>query len=308
LDEVGARRHFDPDRPAESSPSGAPGLLFTWDARVRSLPFVVRALICVALLLLVYVLDMSTSPELALSIFYLLPTLFAGAYLSRGAGRAVALASALSWGYLESLGHLYSTSAYLFWNTGVRLLFLVLINELVCAVRDSHAEQVLLARTDTVTGVANSRVFKEGVELTMARSLRTGLPFTVVYIDLDKFKEVNDSFGHFEGDRLLAEFAALLAGDLRVTDVLARLGGDEFGILMPDTNEISARALLQRIDANVCAALTPDWKVSATYGAVTFRSLPGDAEVVVGLADHLMFRGKAQGGSVILQETWPAAT
>lgn len=124
-----------------------------------------------------------------------------------------------------------------------------------------------------MTGIANARVFEEHATLAIALSRRSERPFTVAYIDLDGFKQVNDNFGHSEGDRLLRTIATLIRLSARSTDVVARLGGDEFGILMPDSTVASARASLERITGAIAEGVDDHWGVGATVGAMTFTQL-----------------------------------
>src|SRR4051794_699351 len=95
-------------------------------------------------------------------------------------------------------------------------------------------EQVArMARRDSLTGLANRRVFGEVLEQMTARAHRGGTSFAVLYLDFDRFKDINDTLGHDAGDALLCEVAARLQGCMRDTDTVARLGGDEFAAILP---------------------------------------------------------------------------
>ncbi|MCG2806865.1 MAG: GGDEF domain-containing protein [Coriobacteriia bacterium] len=286
---------------------GAGGIVSVWGDRLMSSSLTVRTLFCAALLVLVAALDTSTGSEISFSIFYLVPVSFAGAYISRRAGVILAVASAAVWGYLEfTTGRGYSAAWIPYWNTAVRLGFFLLVNELIERLRRAHATQRALAREDSLTGIANARVFEEYAQRTLLASRRNGRPFTLAYVDLDRFKHVNDEFGHSEGDKLLRVVATLIADGVRSTDVVARLGGDEFGILMPDTEAEPARMTLDRIAVALHDAVGTRWAVGATVGAVTFTRSPKDVDSAVHQADELMYRGKAQGRGRIIHETWPA--
>ncbi len=93
-----------------------------------------------------------------------------------------------------------------------------------------------LVVTDSLTGLGNRRGFETVASAVLEMNLRRGLDTTLLYFDLDKFKSINDRFGHAEGDRALCEFAELLANVLRASDVIARLGGDEFAALLSGTS------------------------------------------------------------------------
>ncbi|MDA3936985.1 MAG: GGDEF domain-containing protein [Actinomycetota bacterium] len=279
-----------------------------WTARIISAPAPILIGLSLALIALVALLDTLTGFEVSFSVFYLVPVSFAAWLLSRWAGRAIAVASAGVWGYLEfAMGHQYSASWIPYWNTAVRLAFFLLVAELIDRLRIAHSNERALSRTDMLTGIANSRVFLEQADRNIAQMRRRGLPFTLIYADLDHFKHVNDELGHVEGDRLLRTVAGIMADGVRTTDLVARLGGDEFAILMPDTEAQQARVSLERISDRIKSEVGARWAVGATFGAVTFSEPPTDVDCAVRRADALMYKGKAAGRGVILQETWPEA-
>src|SRR6185312_6159583 len=104
-----------------------------------------------------------------------------------------------------------------------------------------------LARIDALTGVANGRTFYDLARVELCRFQRTGRPFTVAYLDLDNFKQVNDRLGHPAGDDLLRRVAQVLRDNTRVLDVPARLGGDEFALLLPETDAEDALPVLSKL-------------------------------------------------------------
>jgi diguanylate cyclase (GGDEF)-like protein len=231
--------------------------------------------------------------------------LLAGTFISRGTGRATALAGAAIWGSLEVAARMYSAAWIPVWNTGVRLIFFLTINELVHHVRTAHERERTRSREDSLTGIANGRVFAERVEQEISKSNRDGRPFTIAYADMDRFKQVNDSYGHSEGDVLLRTVAETISRDLRAVDLVARLGGDEFGLLLTETGVEGAATMLARIAESLRSATGDRWGVGATFGAVTFAEPPVDVDSAVRLADDLMYRCKSQGRGTILQMTWP---
>ncbi len=266
----------------------------------------VRLALSAILLVLVALLDIATGNEISFAIFYLFPVTFAVAFISRRAGFVLSLVSAATWGYVEvATGRGYSAAWIPYWNSAVRLGFFLIVNELVDHLRRAHAVQRSLAREDSLTRIANMRVFQEHAQRAIALCRRSKRVFTVAYIDLDEFKRVNDKFGHSEGDALLQTVAQHIVQSSRSTDVAARLGGDEFGILMPDTNSAQARIGLDRIAAAITGGIGDRWAVKATIGAVTFTEPPEDVDHAVREADALMYRGKTEGRGRILQADWP---
>jgi diguanylate cyclase (GGDEF)-like protein len=166
----------------------------------------------------------------------------------------------------------------------------------VLAVNKYQARIEHLARTDPLTGAANRRELEERFDLAAYRASRDGIPFSILIIDLDGFKEVNDRLGHLAGDEVLASMARVIRGRLRPTDLLARWGGDEFIILL-DGNEESARALARRISAAVCAA--PDIPVGFSSGVAAYRD-SDDLTSLTRRADNAMYQAKARGGDCVM--------
>jgi diguanylate cyclase (GGDEF)-like protein len=127
-----------------------------------------------------------------------------------------------------------------------------------------------LAREDPLTGLANRRAFDEALTAEMARSARAGSKLSVLMIDLDGFKAVNDELGHLEGDRCLALTGAAIARRIRAGDRAFRWGGDEFVVLLPDTDSAAAES----VAADVCAEVLDTCSdsrgrpLSLTIGAV----------------------------------------
>jgi diguanylate cyclase (GGDEF)-like protein len=117
----------------------------------------------------------------------------------------------------------------------------------------SQRELEALARVDSLTGLPNRRQFDERLSLAVARSRRPGLPIALLYLDIDHFKQINDTHGHGVGDQVLRVFAARLARCVRAGDLVARLGGDEFVVLvedalLPQAAEFIARKLIATMD------------------------------------------------------------
>lgn len=157
-----------------------------------------------------------------------------------------------------------------------------------------------LAGHDPLTGLLNRRLLLERLERAVARARRTGGTLGLLFIDLDRFKTVNDALGHGAGDGLLAEIARRLRARIRTTDTAARLGGDEFVVLLePLRSATDAGRVAREIVAAIAHPIALDGRelvVSASVGIATF---PADAEGPVELlsrADAAMYRAKSEGG------------
>ena len=166
--------------------------------------------------------------------------------------------------------------------------------ELAVALHNACAEEhpVEEAITDSLTGLKTHRYFREALDGECRRSARTGCPFSVIMMDLDGFKRVNDQGGHLEGDRVLAAVATLLDARSRQSNVVARYGGDEFALLMPDTTTEQAEALAERLRT----ALEADYflhahGVTASIGIATFPDHGSTPEEILRFADAGMYLG-----------------
>jgi len=156
------------------------------------------------------------------------------------------------------------------------------------------------AETDPLTGVANRRRFCQTLEIECLRFTRNHLPLTVLMIDLDYFKEVNDEYGHPVGDAVLRIVAQLLLLSLRKTDLLARYGGEEFAVLLPETRLDGAQVIAERIRSTVCEqpVLADGCHVQVSV-SVGIASHVNDGEAVPDIllkkADLALYRAKALG-------------
>jgi diguanylate cyclase (GGDEF)-like protein len=157
-----------------------------------------------------------------------------------------------------------------------------------------------LAQHDSLTGLPNRLLFHDRLRQAMARCRRDGGLLGVVLLDLDKFKQVNDAFGHRVGDDALRQVGQRLQGALRESDTVARIGGDEFALILPDLPDPDAAAV---IAAKIMGQLDPlfeldvgVWQPRASLGIALFRGDDQSAEQLLQKADLAMYRAKAEGG------------
>ena len=153
-----------------------------------------------------------------------------------------------------------------------------------------------LARTDELTGLHNRRSFRELFTLALNATLRHDHPLSLISIDLDHFKTVNDSLGHSAGDLVLKGFAKLMQEKVRSEDIVGRLGGEEFMILLPHADSVAAAALAERIrtafEKNAVNA-TP-LVVTASFGVAQLQK--GEHEdALIQRADEALYRAKHEG-------------
>ncbi|MGE0029149.1 MAG: diguanylate cyclase [Thermoleophilia bacterium] len=159
----------------------------------------------------------------------------------------------------------------------------------------ARTELHLLATTDTLTGLANRRAFEERLASECERAARHGRPLSLVLLDLDHFKGVNDAHGHPVGDRVLVQLAARLRLRARSQDTLARMGGEEFAWLMPETEGPAALRAAERVRAEIAAeAFAHDIAVTVSGGVCDLADARGAAELYR-LADEALYWAKGHG-------------
>jgi diguanylate cyclase (GGDEF)-like protein len=135
---------------------------------------------------------------------------------------------------------------------------------------------------------------------------RYGHPFTLAYIDLDNFKQVNDQFGHNMGDQVLQVVVHSAEKYMRKTDVIARLGGDEFALLLPETGQETAQSSLRKLQNGLLGAMRQNhWLITFSIGALTCNAAPGTAMELVRLADGLMYSAKRDGKNTLKFASYP---
>lgn len=155
----------------------------------------------------------------------------------------------------------------------------------------------LRAGTDSLTGLPNQRASHETLQRMMAQSERTGQPLSVLLLDLDHFKQVNDVFGHGAGDNVLAAVGVTLRSSIRDADFCGRFGGEEFIALLPDTELAGAGIVAEKIRTSVEAIQVPSVQrdITISIGVATAPVHGNDVEVVSRLADRALYSAKAGG-------------
>jgi len=231
---------------------------------------------------------------------YWFPFLYFSAFLFFESKRAVrlglafflaALALAL-FGNIRAYGPVHLNALAQFF--GSNLAYLALLYLLV-RIKESYLEARLDAYTDFLTGLRNRRYLEIALERELFRLQRYGRPVSLVVLDLDDFKQVNDTHGHDAGDRVLKGVAEVLEAHLRLSDRAVRLGGEEFALLLPETSLSQAKKVCERVrEALEALNVPPVEGVRASFGVA--QALPTDSPLsLLKRADAAMYAAKRKG-------------
>ena len=195
------------------------------------------------------------------------------------------------------------------WADGALLIDVELVANVIdqighaLAKADERRRLMKEAETDPLTGVANRRRAMQALEMSLALAKMNDDTLAVVSFDLDKFKQVNDRFGHDAGDDVLVRFASHLRSSVRRSDIVARLGGEEFLLLCPGLDERTGQRILQAIIDNTPDAckseLAPDWRQTASAGLAVYPVAGVEPEQLLRASDRAMYSAKHLGGNAV---------
>lgn len=196
-------------------------------------------------------------------------------------------------------------SGVLIFNSIMRLMVFLSASWLLIFLRILFDRESRYAREDDLTGLFNRREFYELGRVALARANRQSVPISIVFMDVDKFKEVNDTFGHKAGDKLLTTVADTIKRSIRSTDIAGRIGGDEFALILIDLNAVAALSLIEKLRSALLDGMSKErWPATFSIGVASFNSSPREFEIAVAKADALMYHAKRTGRDKIIQETY----
>jgi diguanylate cyclase (GGDEF)-like protein len=153
----------------------------------------------------------------------------------------------------------------------------------------------VLSVTDELTQLLNRRAFDDRLTREIKRAVRSRRPVSLALLDIDHFKSYNDQYGHPAGDYLLKSFAQHLKREVRETDSAARYGGEEFALILPDTNEIGALVLAERLRSSIEAAMHNERSVTASIGVASLQTGIADSATLIAAADAALYYSKKHG-------------
>jgi diguanylate cyclase (GGDEF)-like protein len=244
--------------------------------------------------------DEVTGADVNVTVLYLLPIWFAAWFLGAAGGLGIALASVIAgWAADVATRSYYAPRLPIqVLNLAAQLALFTVVAVAVASLRKGGNREAALARTDSLTGLLNRRGFLEVARREIARSARSGRPLTVVLVDVDRFKEVNDVRGQDAGDHLLGGMGTALRSAMRAVDASARLGGDEFAVLLPDADLASIASVLDRLRLVLMqAAAEKAAPVTVSLGAATFSRPPASLDEMLRAAGRMLQDAKTNGGT-----------
>jgi diguanylate cyclase (GGDEF)-like protein len=289
----------------ETGRPAASALAQTLD-RLAARPVVLYAA-SVALMAAIGFADYVTGDEILLFVFQLIPVgiLAWGAGVYAGLAGSVVASGIVLVSYVALSRELKTIYA---WHATVTLVSTSALAWTVSRLHDGRRRIAALleserkaSREDPLTTLATARAFHERLTLEIDRMRRNSTPLSLLYLDLDDFKRINDERGHMAGDQLLSRVGKLLHLATRKVDLCARLGGDEFAVLMPETGAADALHVAERIrDAMQKSFNEGGASISMSAGLGTFATPPLDAQVPLNQADALMYEAKKSGKNRIV--------
>jgi len=268
-------------------------------SRTAQLSFIVATIVFLG------IIEQLTSPDIAFSLFYLIPVSLSAWLFGRNTSTLIASFASITWLAADLLsGHFNQYIPFL--NTFIRLSVFLIVTSLILELRQTLEREKKQASTDHLTGALNNRAFFKALNNEILRAKRYKHPFTVAYLDLDNFKQVNDEKGHTQGDEVLKDIVHILQSSLRAVDTVARLGGDEFAVLLPETDKASAEVVLNKINAQVLKNMQSQrLPVTMSAGVISYeRNYPNSSQDVIKIADTLMYQVKSKGKNAMTFEVY----
>lgn len=269
--------------------------------RVFKTKFAIYLIVILGIILAGFI-DSLDGKGMRLLVFYLFPLLLAGWYLGQREVIFCSFFATIVWAYsLYARGGYYLHWSLWIINFLIQGLSLLMVPILIAKLRDSLLKrEEILSHHDSLTGLINKRAFIELTTFGLALCKRRHSPVSLVYIDLNNFKKVNDDFGYYRGDLLLKHCAKLILSSVRATDIVARLGDDEFAIFLTDTDDKGAATLLDRLQINLKVdAAFQLLQVTASIGLLSMAETNDSINGLIAKANQLMYEAKKQGKNSI---------
>ena len=270
--------------------------------KLTSLTDIVIGLIVFFIVGVIGALDIITGYEIHIFIFYVIPIALATWYIGYFSGLLFAVLSISVWWFADYLsGHEYASSLIPVWNGLIRFAFFFFTVYALNMIKAKLKLEETYADFDSLTNSLNGRGFRTRLNPVFSLIKREKQPYTMVFLDVDNFKTLNDTQGHAEGDRALQHLAEVMHHSFRSSDLICRKGGDEFILFLPNTDTEQAKKAIslfkERFDAVV---QNENWPIGLSIGACSFDSEHTDIEQATSLTDNLMYEAKNSGKNTIV--------
>ena len=259
----------------------------------------------IALVAVIATGDYFIGEELSLAPLYLIPIMLITWKTSATVGIAVSMFTYALWATVILVDAGAEAVAFVAWETAIRLATTVLFVVLLSGLKATLERVSLLARKDVLTDLANRGSFYELVNQEILRCKRYGGAISIIFLDLDKFKQLNDRSGHDVGDEALRVVAQTLRAQLRSTDLPARLGGDEFAVMLPELDARGASQATQILQSRLLSAMEHrGWPITFSIGLATFTTALDSVDEMIKRADTLMYKMKREGKGGISEQVF----
>lgn len=256
----------------------------------------------VGLTLFVYWLNAITPPDARLGILYIIPVLL------------VTWTEGLTWGIVFAVVTTVFREATawvqmpadtpMVWRVTTGVAYLAVLAVAMAGLQTLRRSQAAMARLiilDPLTNVLNARAFADRLGQELDRNRRYPRPLSLMYMDLDNFKVINDTHGHQTGDAVLRLVADAMRSSVRQADVVGRLGGDEFAVLMPETDAALADAAAKRLIAGLRNVFRGTPNVTGSIGVVSCTATDASTDDLLRRADQAMYDAKKSGKDRVVQ-------
>jgi diguanylate cyclase (GGDEF)-like protein len=254
------------------------------------------------LILAIFPIDVVTGSRVTLNVIYVLPLTVIGLHCSRLAPVVGALSLSIVVQLLTLLSFSDDPMA-----TRIGLFVVITVSDAVVVLiarfaRHNILEAEQLSTTDPLTRLSNRRALEFAIDAESTRQRRYGGIYSLVLIDLDGFKSVNDTQGHAAGDNALILLAEILRSNTRKSDMIFRIGGDEFVVLMPNTGVADAASLCDSFCTTIARQmLQASFPITASIGFTTVEQAPEPSVDVLTIADRAMYEAKSTGKSRVVR-------
>ncbi|RME78222.1 MAG: diguanylate cyclase [Planctomycetota bacterium] len=275
-----------------------------WLAPWSWLQKMVLFLFCVLLVAAFSAIDFLTGKKYNIFTFYALPVSLAFWFGGRLYGILISLISAGAWIYVDIvLNPAKSLNILPLWNFSIWIFFLAALGFILTALKQMLLKEVLMSRLDYLTMVYNGRGFYERAEDELSWAKRRNEPVALAYIDLDYFKQLNDTLGHQEGDKALFLIGRTLLQNLRRHDIVGRIGGDEFVVFLTGENEEDVQKTIERIQETLLAKMAEQgYSITFSIGVAYYPEPPEDLQEILRQGDRLMYKVKSGNKNNIIME------